>query len=248
MTYNTMQVEKKDRIATITLNRPPMNAVNEELLDELVAACRDIEQDDAVHVVILTGAGKAFSAGRDLPAVMEGVEYPGGPRYRVLEGLGKPVIAAVNGYCFTGSFELAMCADIIIASESALFSDTHARFGITPGGGQTQRLPRIVGPRKAKELMFTCDRISAEEAERIGIVNQVVPAQDLMDEARKMAAKIAENIPDTISTMKSLINQSMSVDLETGLSLEASQHKGGPITPTQEGKRRIRSFMERRGQ
>ena len=96
--------------------------------------------------------------------------------------------------------------------------------------------------------MFTFDRISAEEAERIGIVNQVVPAQDLMDEARKMAAKIAENIPDTISTMKSLINQSMSVDLETGLSLEASQHKGGPITPTEEGKRRIRSFMERRGQ
>jgi enoyl-CoA hydratase len=246
MPYNTMQVEKKDRIAVITLNRPPMNAVNEELLNELVKVCEDIEKDDGINVVILTGAGKAFSAGRDLPAVMNGVEYPGGPRYKVLENLGKPVIAAVNGYCFTGSFELAMCADIIIASENAVFSDTHARFGIIPGGGQTQRLPRIVGSKKAKELLFTCDRISAKEAERIGIVNKVVPLEKLMEEAGKMAEKILKNIPETLSKMKSLINQSMNTDLETGLSIEASHHNNKPVSPSEEGRKRILSFMERR--
>ena len=150
MEYNTMIVEKKDRVAKIILNRPPLNAVNEEMLDELVAVCEDLEKDKNIHVVILTGAGRAFSAGRELSGVIAGKEYPGGPRYRALENLSKPVIAAVNGYCFTGSFELAMCADIIIASEKAVFSDTHARFGLVPGGGQTQRLPRLIGVRKAK--------------------------------------------------------------------------------------------------
>jgi len=240
-----MTVEKKDRIATITLNRPPMNAVNEELLDELVSACQDIEKDKGIHVVILTGAGRAFSAGRDLPAVLEGVEYPGGPRYGVLENLSKPVIAAVNGFCFTGSFELAMCADIIIASEKAVFADTHSRFGIVPGGGQTQRLPRIVGLRKAKELMFTGRRISAEKAEQLGIVNRVVSHDELLEQARAMAEEILENIPETISTMKSLINQSMSLDLEAGLAREASYHKNGPISPSDEGRKRMMAFLKK---
>jgi enoyl-CoA hydratase len=245
MDYNTLILEKKDRIATITLNRPPMNAVNEELLDELVAVCEDIESDDDVRVVILTGAGKAFSAGRELQGVLDGMEYPGGPRYRVLENLSKPVIAAVNGFCFTGSFELAMCADIIIASEKAVFGDTHARFGIVPGGGQTQRLARIVGPRKAKEILFTCQRISAEEAERLGIANKVVPHDKLEEEARTMAGQISENIPETLSIMKSLVNQSMSLDLETGLAQEAAYHKDNPITPFGDGRRRMEGFLKK---
>lgn len=245
MDYNTLILEKKERIATITLNRPPMNAVNEELLDELVAACEDIESDNDVHVVILTGAGRAFSAGRELQGVLEGVEYPGGPRYQVLENLSKPVIAAVNGFCFTGSFELAMCADIIIASEKAIFGDTHARFGIVPGGGQTQRLPRVIGPRRAKELMFTSRRLSAEEAERLGIVNKVVPHDMLEEEARNMAAQILENIPETLSIMKSLINQSMSVDLETGLAQEAAYHNNGPISPSAVGRKRMEGFLKK---
>ena len=245
MDYRTMIVEKKDNVAKITLNRPPLNAVNEELLDELKAVCEDIDKDDGIRVVILTGAGKAFSAGRELRAVMEGKEYPGGSRYRTLENLSKPVIAAVNGYCFTGSFELAMCADLIIASEKAVFSDTHARFGILPGGGQTQRLPRIVGARKAKELMFTCDRISAKEAERIGIVNKVVPHERLEEEAEEMAEKISKNIPETISTMKSLINQSMNTDLETGLKLESALHQDRPVSPSEEGRRRIEAFFKK---
>jgi len=243
MTYQTMQLESKDGIATITLNRPPMNAVNELLLDELVLVCNEIEQDDSVHVVILTGTGRAFSAGRDLPGVLSGVEYPGGPRYKILEDLSKPVIAAVNGFCFTGSFELAMCADLIIASENAVFGDTHSRFGITPGGGQTQRLPRLIGARKAKELLFTCPRIGAQEAERIGIVNKVVPHENLMQAAQEMAALILDNIPETITAMKSLINQSMNVDLDTGLALEAAHHDGNPITPLSVGRKRMEAFL-----
>ncbi|MBW2090983.1 MAG: enoyl-CoA hydratase/isomerase family protein [Deltaproteobacteria bacterium] len=246
MEYKTMIVEKKDRIAKIILNRPPMNAVNEEMLDELVAVCEDLEKDKNIQVVILTGAGRAFSAGRELSGVIAGKEYPGGPRYRALENLSKPVIAAVNGFCFTGSFELAMCADIIIASEKAVFCDTHARFGLIPGGGQTQRLPRLIGTRKAKELLFTCDRISAKEAERIGIVNQVVPPEKLEEASLEMAEKILKNIPESVSTIKRLINQSLNTDLESGLNLEQDRYQGQPITPVGEGRKRLEAFMEKK--
>ncbi|MFC2041181.1 enoyl-CoA hydratase/isomerase family protein [Chloroflexota bacterium] len=246
MTYNTIILEKKDGIAKITLNRPKaMNALSEELLSELVAALDDIEKDDSVNVVILTGAGRAFSAGRDLQGIVEGREWVGGLRYKALEDLSKPVIAAVNGYCFTGSFELAMCADIIIASENAVFGDTHARFGIVPGGGQTQRLPRQIGPKKAKELIFTSDMISAQEAERIGIVNKVVPADKLEEAAMEMAEKILKNIPETIRTVKRLVNKGIQTDLETGLKMEAEMHKG-PISPAGEGKKRIADLLEKK--
>jgi enoyl-CoA hydratase len=245
MDYETLKLEKTDAVAIITLDRPPLNAVNETLLNELAAVCDALEADDAIHVVILTGAGKAFSAGRELPGILDGTEYPGGPRYQALERLGKPVIAAVNGYCLTGSFELAMCADIIIASEKALFGDTHARFGVTPGGGQTQRLPRLIGSRRAKELLFTCDTIPAAEAERLGIVNKVVPAHDLMPQAMAMAQRISKNVPETIRTIKSLINKGQSMDLASGLKMEADQHGGRPISPTPEGRRRIQAFLDR---
>jgi enoyl-CoA hydratase len=247
MSYKTIIVEKEKGIAKVTLNRPQaMNALTEELLTELIKALKDIEKDDTVGVVILTGAGKAFSAGRDLQGVIEGREFPGGSRYKALEDLGKPVIAAVNGYCFTGSFELAMCADIIIASDDAVFGDTHARFGIVPGGGQTQRLPRLIGQKKAKELLFTCGSISAEEAERIGIVNKVVPRDKLEQEAREMAEKILKNIPEAVSTIKTLINSGMNMDLESGLKMEAEIHKGGPITPRGEGRKRITALLQKK--
>ena len=247
MPYENLLVRKEDGIATIVLNRPhALNALTEALLDDLVAALAEVEKDDTVQVVILTGAGKAFSAGRDLEGILEGRERPGGARYKALEDLSKPVIAAVNGYCFTGSLELAVCADLIIASEDAVFADTHARFGITPGGGQTQRLPRLIGPRKAKELLFTCERISAREAERLGIVNKVVPRERLDEEAKEMAKKILKNIPETVSRMKRLINRGMETDLESGLRMEADCHPG-PISPTPEGRRRIEALLKREG-
>jgi len=246
MTYKTLILEKSKGIAKIILNRPRvLNAMNEELLAELVVALDDIQKDDSVHVVILTGSGDVFSAGRDLKGVMEGSERPGGDRYKALEDLSKPVIAAVNGPCFTGSFELVMCADIIIASENAVFGDTHARFGIIPGGGQTQRLPRQIGSKKAKELLFTCDRISAREAERIGIINKVVPPEKLDESAQEMAEKILENIPETVRMLKSLINRGLKTDLQTGLKMEMDVHKG-PISPTEEGRERIEKLMKKR--
>ena len=247
MNYNKILLEKKGQIAKITLNRPDaLNAVDEELLRELVSACDDIEKDDSINVVILTGAGRAFSAGRDLQGLLAGREWPGGMRYKAVENLSKPVIAAVNGYCFTGSLELATCADIIIASENAVFGDTHARFGIVPGGGQTQRLPRLIGPRKAKEMMFASDMISAQEAERIGLVNKVVPPEKLEEAAMEMAEKILKNIPETISTIKHLVNEGMKTDMETGFQMEAAHHKGGRLSPTEEGLKRIAALLKKK--
>ena len=245
MAYNTLDLETAGGMAIITLNRPPMNAVTDEMLDELVTVCTELESDGTVHVIIVTGAGRAFSAGRDGPGVLAGKERPGGLRYAILEQINMPVIAAVNGFCFTGSFELAMCADIIIASDNAKFADTHARFGITPGGGQTQRLPRLIGSRKAKEILFTGRQISAEEAEQIGIVNKVVPHDTLMDEARAMAEMILDNIPETISIEKRLINQSMTTTLEEGLELEAAQNPSGVITPAGDGRERMEALFKK---
>lgn len=247
MEYQTIILRRNGGIAEIILNRPPLNAVNETLLNELVQVCEAIERDDGINVVILTGAGKAFSAGRELTGILEGKEEPGGPRYRALENLSKPVIAAINGYCFTGSLELMMCADIVVASERARFCDTHARFGIVPGGGQTQRLPRIVGVRKAKELLFTCRPITATEAERIGMVNRVVAHEQLMDTAREIANAILENVPETVREIKALINQSLKTDLEEGLRIEASKHQGA-ISINDEGKKRVAEFIALRAE
>jgi len=245
MTYENIIVEKRAGVAKIMLNRPhALNAVTEQMLAELVAALDDIDKDDAVNVVILTGAGKAFSAGRDLKGILEGREKPGAWRYRALEDCSKPVIAAVNGHCFTGSLELVMCADIIIASENAVFADTHARFGVIPGGGQTQRLPRQIGPKKAKELLFTCDTLSAREAERIGLVNKVVPAEQLEAAAMEMAEKILKNIPETVRTFKDLVNKGMHMDLESGLRMEAERNQG-KIAPAPEGLERIKALMKK---
>jgi len=124
--------------------------MDDELLNELVAALDELEKDEEVNVLIITGAGRAFSAGRDAKAILGGVEWPGGPRFKKLEEFSKPVIAAVNGYCFTGALELIMCADIIIASEDAVFGDTHTRFGMVPSGGQTQRLPGKLASRRPR--------------------------------------------------------------------------------------------------
>ncbi len=243
MTYKKIIVEKNNGIAKLILNRPEvLNAIDEELLAELVTALADIEKDASVNVVILTGAGRAFSAGRDLKGVMAGREWVGGVKYQALEDLGKPVIAAVNGACFTGAFELAMCADIIIASENAVFGDTHARFGIVSGGGQTQRLPRQIGAKRAKELIFTSGTLTASEAERWGIVNKVVPPEKLEEAAVEMAGKILKNIPETVRTFKRLINDGLKTDLESGLKMEAETHHG-PITPTGEGRKRMEALL-----
>jgi enoyl-CoA hydratase/carnithine racemase len=247
MKYRYIIAERDDHTLKITLNRPEvMNAINEELFTELMEALGNADNDPVVRVVVITGKGRAFSAGRDLKGILEGTQYAGGKKYQMLEELKKPVIAAVNGYCFTGAFELVMCADIIIASEDAVFADTHARFGIIPGGGQTQRLPRQIGPMKAKEILFTSDFLSAREAERLGIVNRVVPAAELDTAVTEMARKIAANIPEAVSIIKSLINRGKMTGLASGLRLEDEYHQG-PLRPLGEGPERIAALLKGKG-
>lgn len=244
-------VEKERGIAKIVLNRPDvLNALNSSLLSELVAAIEETEQDMETKVVIITGAGRAFSAGMDLKEVSSAEQ--GLPRriklaweiFQKIEGMSKPVIAMVNGYCYTGALELVMHCDIIIASEDAVFADTHARYGLVHGGGGTQLLPRLIGAMKAKELLFTSEPISAFEAERIGLVNKVVPASKLEESTKELAEKIMQNSTTSIKAIKSLVNRGTKLSLEQGLELEASEYKHSQSegVTSSEKKERLKAF------
>jgi len=229
MKYENIILEKKDRIAEITLNRPETrNALNGNLLLDLKEALEQIQKED-VGVVIITGAGESFCAGMDIKAI-------GGEEEEkvdaismmmevlpLLENMEQPVIAAVNGYCLTGGMELSGCCDLIIASENAMFGDTHARLSAIPGGGNTQRLPRLVGIRKAKEMLFTCDLFPAEEAERFGLVNKVVAPDKLREAARELATKILSNDQKSVGRVKRLVNQGERLDFESALELERTE-------------------------
>ncbi|MBI2916400.1 MAG: enoyl-CoA hydratase/isomerase family protein [Chloroflexi bacterium] len=225
MAYRDLRLEKRDGIAWLTLDRPNvLNALSSELLDELEQATVEIEADDSVRVVILSGAGRAFSAGRDVAEIaVKGARQvlqrsSGGHVFHRLALLPKPTIAAVHGPCFTGALELALACDIIIASEDASFGDTHARLGVIPGGGGTQRLPQRIGPHRAKQLLFTGLPITAGEAERIGLVNRVVPRERLLAEAEAIARAILEASPHSLATEKRLVNG----DLEPRLAEETA--------------------------
>lgn len=246
MEYETIILEEQDNIARIILYRQEaLNAINEKMLEEIVSACEEIEKNDNIRCVILTGSGKFFCAGRDLHEVMEGKAYVGESRYQSLENLTKPVIAAVNGPCYTGAVELIMCADIIIASDNTIFDDNHARFGVIPGGGQTQRLVRQIGAKKAKEMMFTCESITAEEAERIGMVNKVVPLEQLQVAAMEMAQTIIGNNATSISEIKRLINLGLTKGIEAGLAAEEEAHKNKLIMPSEKGMEIIKEILSK---
>lgn len=229
MKYECLIVEMKDGIAKIILNRPQaMNAFNGTLRRELLTALHDAEAQDDVGVIILSGAGKAFSAGMDLkeravdPSSGNAIARPDVSVVEAVEALSKPIIAAVNGFCYTGAFELALCCDIIIASENAVFADTHAKFGLVHGWGGSQRLPRIVGPVRAMEIILTSDPVSAAEAERIGLVTRVVPADKLMETAEGIAKKILNNSPSAVKAIKALVRKGMRGDLASGLDMETT--------------------------
>jgi enoyl-CoA hydratase/carnithine racemase len=241
MAYETILVEKKDGIGKITLNRPEvLNAINMQMLADLDQAFTEMEEADDVQVIIITGAGRAFSAGRDLKQIGAATHRPGGSIYARSETSSKPVIAAVNGYCYTGAFEMVLCTDMIVASDKAVFADTHARYGLVGAGGLTQRLAKIVGPRKAKEISLTCEPVSAAEAERIGLVNKVVPADQLDEAATELAKKIMKNNQQSVQTVKYLINQGLKWGIAVGLELETREwqrrhkEKAGRRTKEQE--------------
>ena len=232
MDFKNIILERKDGIARIALNRPDaLNALDVAALLELQRALGAIRDDGSVGVVVLTGVGRAFCAGADLKSI-SGLKIEGGNIgdeinaaargvIQAMEELPKPIIAMVNGFCLTGGLEIAMGCDMIIASENSKFADTHARVGLRPSWGLSQKLPRAVGIMKAKELSFTAEMISAVEAERIGLISKVVTVEELEPTVKALAASILRNSGDTIAAYKELINRGFREDLATGLKIEA---------------------------
>jgi enoyl-CoA hydratase len=224
-----VKYEVKDNIAVITIDREEaLNALNPDVLSELEHAADRAEKDRDVYVLIITGAGRAFVAGADISLMKD--LTPDGARafseygnmvFSKIESLAKPVIAAVNGFALGGGCELCMACDIRIAGEKAKFGQPEVGLGITPGFGGTQRLPRIVGLSKAKELILTAQTIDAQEALRIGLVSQVVPTGELMATAMDMAHKITQNAQIAVRQSKAAINKGMQCDIVTGAAFEA---------------------------
>ncbi|MEW6440500.1 MAG: enoyl-CoA hydratase-related protein [bacterium] len=242
-------------ILTLTLNRADaLNAFSRELLDRFALAVEEANFHQEARVLIVTGAGggkASFSTGADLKerATMSEDEvrrfiFKIRNTFTALENLRKPVIAAVNGFAFGGGLELALACDIRIAAAGALMGLTETSLAIIPGAGGTQRLPRIVGIAKAKELIFTARRITAEEALAIGLVNQVVPGDKLLETARKLALQICENGPIAIQQAKFAVSKGMDAPLEVGLNIESNAY--WLCIPTEDRQEGLRAFREKR--
>ena len=253
MELKNILVEKDGHVAIVTLNRPKaLNALNSETLEDLNKALDYLKEEKDIYSIILTGAGgKAFVAGADISEMKElneeqGKEFGilGNKVFRKLENLNKPVIAAIPGFALGGGCELAMACDIRIASEKAKFGQPETGLGITPGFGGTQRLPRLVGEGKAKELIYTGAIIKADEALRIGLVNKVVEHDALMEESMKMAKLISANAPIAITLCKDAINRGMQVDIDKAISIEAEDF--GKCFNTEYQKEGMTAFLERR--
>lgn len=245
--------ERRDQVAILTLNRPEvMNSFNFAMLRGLRDKVEALRFDPEIRVVIVTGAGdKAFCAGADLKerATLSDVQvkefiFTIRNLFTAIEELPKPVIAAVNGVALGGGTELALACDLRMASETAAMGLTETRLAIIPGAGGTQRLPRLVGRGKAKELIFTGRRVGAEEALRIGLVNTVTAPEKLMEECLAMAAMICETGPIAIQQAKYAINYGLETDLHTGLAIESNAYW---ITiPTQDRLEGLAAFREKR--
>ena len=254
MNFTTILVEKKEGIAKITLNRPQaLNAINRDMLLELETAIEDIEKDDAVRVVVITGSGRAFCAGADLMGIKSLLGQPVQMSqflrlwrrvFDAIESLSKPVIAQINGMALAGGLELVAVCDMAIASEDAQLGDQHVNFGLVPGGGDSQRLPRLIGIRKAKELLLTGDWISAKEAERIGLINRAAPADKLEEAVNELAKKLCERSPLTSKAIKLLVNKGMQTNLDAGLELELGQILH--LFTTEDLAEGVKAFAERR--
>ena len=216
-------------VCIVKINRPSkLNAMNIDVAKEIISTFKELDKDDSVRVIILTGEGdKAFSAGADIeymskitPDESEVYAKLGQEVTATIENVSKPTIAAVNGFALGGGCEVAMSCDIRIASENARMGQPEVTIGIPPGWGGTQRLMRIVGVAKAKELVYTGKMIKAAEAKEIGLVNNVVPLESLMDEVMSMAKTIASNATLAIRMSKTAINKGRNADLDTGLGVE----------------------------
>ena len=253
LTLANVLYEKKDTIAYVTVNRPKvLNALNTPTWKDMRTAFEDAQDDTAIRGVILTGAGnKAFIAGADIGelAHVSAFEAEQSSRFGqdvldLIEDLGKPVIAAVNGFALGGGCETAMACTIRIAIETAQFGQPEVALGLIPGGGGTQRLPRLVGKGRALQLILSGEMISAQEAYRIGLVNEIVPAANLITRAETILKKIASNAPIAVKFALEAANKGMETSQGEGLLLEASYF--GLCAATEDKKEGTAAFLEKR--
>jgi len=252
MSNSHVLLEINEGIAFITINRPgALNALNEALLDELIEVFINVKNNLEVKAIILTGKGKAFVSGADIAEMNEltpvegrALMMKGHSVMNLIEGMEKPVIAAINGFTLGGGCELAMACDIRISSEKAKFGQPEVNLGIIPGFGGTQRLTRLVGKGMAKYLIMTAEIISADEALRIGLVERVVPAEELMGNAIKVARTIMSKAPYAVAVAKSVINNGISLDMKSACTLEIESFTA-PFS-SDDKKEGMNAFLEKR--
>jgi len=253
MNFENILFEKKNSIAYVTVNRPKvLNALNMATMEELRSAFHDIKNDPSIRVVIMTGAGeKAFIAGADIgelakhdPVSAKAYTHRGQSVLNLIENLGKPVIACLNGFALGGGCEIAMACTMRLASENAKLGQPEVKLGIIPGYGGTQRLPRLVGKGLAMQLVLTGEMISAQEAHRIGLVNEIVAAAELIPRAEAIAQKIIANAPLAVQYTMEAVNRGMEMPLAEGLFLEATLF--GVSCATEDKKEGTTAFLEKR--
>jgi enoyl-CoA hydratase len=253
MEFKLIVYEKSEGIATITLNRPEaLNAFSKEVVEEVLQAVEDVKNDENIRVVVLTGAGeKAFSAGADIKA-MKGMNalkarelsLMGEKLCYAFERLEKPVIAAINGFALGGGMEVAMSCDLRIASETARMGQTEINIGLIPGWGGTQRLTRLIGKTKAKELVYTGKIIDAKTAEQLGIVNMVVPVDKFKETVRQFALELAQKAPVALKVAKALIDKGSDIGLDAALALEREGF--GVVGSSEDLQEGVSAFTEKR--
>jgi len=244
-----VRVEHDGAIATIRLDRPPMNALTAQGQDELAAAAADVAADPATRAVVICGGGKVFAAGVDIKEMADA----GYPRmaadsrrlqaaFTSVAKIPKPVVAAVNGYALGGGLELALCADFRVAGESARLGQPEILLGIIPGAGGTQRLPRLIGPARAKDIIYTGRFVPAPEALEIGLVDRVVPDAETYQAARDLVARYATGPALALRAAKQAIDGGLETDLDTGLEIERLHFSG--LFATEDQRAGMRSFIE----
>lgn len=252
MSFKNILLEKDGAIATLTVNRPSvLNALDGETYQEIDEAIGEIRADSTLRVLLITGAGKAFVAGADI-TFLRGLSGPEarfysdrcGKTMRKLETMEIPSIAVINGPAFGGGCELALACDIRIASPEAHIGLPEVSLGVMPGCGGNLRLPALVGVGRAREMIYTAARVPADEAYRIGLVNHVFPADTLMDEARKMAARIVSNAPRSVEYAKYALDQGQQVDINAGMRMEADLF--GMCCATEDKNEGTGAFLEKR--
>jgi enoyl-CoA hydratase len=253
MSSPVLRVEKSQGVATLTLDRPEaMNALSSELREALTRAFRELQAADDVRVAILTGAGRAFCAGLDLKELSEagldqGADLAGGGVIDAVAAFEGPIIGAINGHAITGGFELALACDLLIASTEAKFADTHVRVGLLPGWGLSQKLSRLIGVSRAKEISLTGNYVGAEQAEAWGLVNRVVPPDELLPCCRALAADMASCPPGILEGYKRLIDEGYGMPLAQAMAHEAAAARESASVATASMLTSRREEVQKRG-